>query len=224
MPPVKTNAQIIAVFDLDGTISKQDTYLAFLFYVLQRHPVRLLRSAWLPLAVILHKLGLRDNHWLKQVFLKTIASGLSQTQIERYSHRFLQNLIDKGLHKDALNTIKTHRQAGHRLILATASFDFYCHELGQRLGFDQVICTQSRWTEKKTLQGNIVGQNCYGNHKRQYVAEQLDKQQSRHIIVYSDHHSDVPLLSWADRAIAVNPTRQLQKIATQQGFDIVYWK
>jgi phosphoserine phosphatase len=43
------------------------------------------------------------------------------------------------------------------------------------------------------------------------------------VIAYSDHHSDLPLLRWADRAVAVCPSAALAAAATAEGFVIESW-
>jgi len=56
----------VAVFDLDGTITRVDTYVHFLFAVMRRYPLRVLRGAWLPLALVIHKSRLKDNSCWQQ--------------------------------------------------------------------------------------------------------------------------------------------------------------
>jgi phosphoserine phosphatase len=43
------------------------------------------------------------------------------------------------------------------------------------------------------------------------------------VIAYSDHHADLPLLHWADKAVAVNPTRRLAATAGIEGIAIEDW-
>jgi phosphatidylglycerophosphatase C len=224
--PDSTNTnKVVAIFDLDKTITRKDTYLAFLVHLLRRHPTRILRSTWLPFAVFLYKLRLRDNSWLKKTFLQSIAGGMSRTQITLCTHQFLDTLIKQGLRPSALQAIKCHKDADHQLILATASFDFYTQELGHRLGFDKIICTQSCWDDNNNLLGKIKGENCYGENKLARLAEYFgDHRHQLHLIGYTDHHSDTPFLQWVDQAVAINPTHKLRKIANLKGFAIENWE
>jgi hypothetical protein len=50
----------------------------------------------------------------------------------------------------------------------------------------------------------------------------LDEQPSR-IIAYSDHHSDLPFLHFADEAIAVDPTPRLGRMARPYAFSVENW-
>ncbi len=220
--PVKK--QTVAIFDLDSTITRKDTYVAFLITLLRMHPARLLRCGFLPIAVILHKTGLKDNSWLKETFLRTIAGGINRTQLDICADNFLTALTKHGIRSKALQKIQSHRQANHKLVLASASFDFYVENLAQQLGFDTIICTRSIWDNQNKLTGKIDGYNCYGVNKLNRLIDCFDQDRTELFIIgYSDHHSDKPFLDWVNRAIAVNPTEKLQQIAIQSNFDVENW-
>lgn len=213
----------VAIFDLDGTITLKDTYVPFLFSILKTYPSRLFRTAGLPFAVILYKIKLKDNSWLKETFLNAIMSGLTLQQVQSSRDKFLDKLLQDGVHKDAIQAISVHREGKHQLVMATASFDFYTEELGQRLGFEKVICTRSGWNREQ-LSGNLDGNNCYGLEKLAQLTKSFQDRDDYEIIAYSDHHSDIPFLQWADKAFAINPTAKLRKIASQHKFIVQDWK
>ena len=220
----KNNRQTTVVFDLDHTITKLDTYLAFLLSVLRGRPSRLLPSVLLLNAVFLHKIGLKDNSWLKEQFLRTIVGGASREQVDGWTEKFIAGLLKNQIYPTALKRIEHHRKAGCRLLMASASFDFYVTKIAQQLGFDDVICTRSTWGDSDTLMGEIDGNNCYGQAKleklRAYFGTKRDKW---YVIGYSDHHSDAPMLDWVDQPVAVNPTKKLRNIAEKSGYDIQLW-
>jgi phosphoserine phosphatase len=43
------------------------------------------------------------------------------------------------------------------------------------------------------------------------------------LVFYSDHHTDMPVFTWAHQRVAVNPSRRLKALAEAQDIDIVYW-
>jgi phosphoserine phosphatase len=55
------------------------------------------------------------------------------------------------------------------------------------------------------------------------VARVESAPRSATVIAYSDHHADLPLLHWADQAVAVNPTRRLAATAGIEGIAIEDW-
>lgn len=216
--------QVVAIFDLDGTITKCDTYVAFLIGFLKENPARVVRSALLPFAVFLYLLGWRDNRWLKVTFLRTIAGGASREEIARSVDILVSRLIGNELRPGAIEAIQYHRRKGHVLVLATASMDFYAEKIGSRLGFDQVISTLAAWDTQNRLTGGLCGNNCYGTNKLDRIKMALGPGQCEwHKIVYSDHHSDLPMMEWANNAIAINPKRGLSAVALKHNYEIRDW-
>ncbi len=218
------NRRAIAIFDLDGTITKYDTYPRYLLGFLKRQPFRLLATYSLPWVVAQFKLGLVDNTYVKLSFLQKILAGNNRKVIDTWTAIFLEDLLNKGLYKKALERINLHRIRGDRLVLATASFDFYVIPLAARLGFDDVVCTRSVWDDFDHLSPSLNGINCYGEAKLFYLKEHLGAALSdTYIIAYSDHHADLPMLKWSNHAVVVNSTRRLTNIALDYGFTIENW-
>jgi HAD superfamily hydrolase (TIGR01490 family) len=133
------------------------------------------------------------------------------------------------LRPGALQRIDAHRQAGHRLVLATAGLDIYVEPLARRLGFARALCTRVAWTETGRLSGDLDGGNLRGEQKLTAVrlALAVDGEErptaAPFVIAYSDHHSDLPLLRWAGRGVAVNPTTRLASAAAAAGLAIENW-
>jgi HAD superfamily hydrolase (TIGR01490 family) len=215
---------VTAVFDLDGTITSNDTYLSFLLTYLKHNPVRLIYCWSLPFVVVTFKLGFKDNTWVKKRFLSAIVGGVSRENIEQFVSHFLNITLEQKIKKRALQEIQQHKQLGHSLILATASFDFYSKKLGEQLGFDTVICTESLWDKNDRLIGDIDGHNCYGIYKLEKVSQYIkDNMSTTYSMLYTDHHSDLPLMEWVDEGIAINPTNKMRALAVANDFEIRDW-
>ena len=214
----------IAIFDLDHTLSKRDTYLQFLILFLTAHPLNTMRCVFLPMAVLMHKLHLRDNSWLKEKFLRAVAGGSRIDHVNAFSEAFAKKIVQSGLHASAQARIEQHRHNNDYLILASASFDFYVIPIARLLGFDETICTRAEWDTSDRLTGQIVGNNCYGEFKKT-VTEKVLASLCPHgkVTIYSDHHSDLPVLSLASYAVAVNPTAKLRTIAVSSNITIEHW-
>lgn len=226
VPPLReaTNPGALVLFDLDGTITRRDTYLAYLLGFLARHPERLLRATPLSLAALRYLIGERDNTWLKTTFLRAILGNIPRRSLESWTEVFLDRVLTRGLRPGSLRAIERHRSAGHRLIMVTASLDFYAEPLSRRLGFDSVLCTRAAYDAEGRVTGDLNGDNCYGEGKlrqvRRYLAEEAA---GLPVICYSDHHADLPLLRFATEPVAVNPSRRLKRVAIRQGITIEDW-
>ena len=149
----------IAVFDLDGTITRYDTYVPFLLGFLVSKPLRIFRCGLLPLYALIHLLGLRGNSWLKQKFLARCCGGASRQALADYSADFAARVVRKGLLPDAVAAIEFHRARGDRLILISASFDLYVDEIGRLLGFADVIASKAAWRSDGDLGMTLAGRS-----------------------------------------------------------------
>lgn len=215
----------ITFFDLDGTLTRGDTYLTYLLGFLCRQPRRWPRALLLPPATIPYFLGLRDNTWLKTTFLKIVLGGVARAEIDAWTDRYLEHLLVAEIQAGGREALERHRQAGDRLVLATASFDFYVEPLAGRLGMHAVVCTRAAWDEHDRITGEIVGNNCYGAQKRQRVQAFLHEcGGDGSVTFYTDHHTDLHLLECVDFPVTVNPTGKLRRAIAGSNIPIEDWR
>ena len=222
--PKVTGGPGVAVFDLDGTITRRDTFLPFLLGRLRRTPARWTATRRLARAVALHYAGRIDNSTLKTAFLTAIVAGETEDGIRSWTTAFVKRLIRAGLRRDALVTLAAHRAAGWTTVLATASPDLYVAPLAAELAFDAVIATRLERRSDGRFTGRLDGGNCYGAEKAARVAAWCaNAPVSGPLWVYTDHHADLPLLDMADRRIGVSPSRRLRSAAASRGISLVAW-
>lgn len=213
---------VIAVFDMDRTITRNGTFSPFLLSTCRRRPWKLLFVPLIILHMLRYKLGNLTRKQLKERMQGLLIAGAGREQMERYVGHFVGKLVADGLRPGALAQIQRHKEAGHTLVMATASMDYYAAPIGALLGFDLVVATRSSHDETGRLMATIAGENCYDQPKVEMLQAALDNA-SGATIAYSDHVSDLPLMDWADEAIAVNPSAALRRVAATRGFEIVDW-
>jgi HAD superfamily hydrolase (TIGR01490 family) len=218
------STSVTAVFDLDRTVTRDGTYTPFLLHCAPSGPLVAVRVAVAAAAALAYTGGLITRGALKARMLDLFIAGASREQVAAWADDFVDRWLVSRVRPGALNAIARHRAAGHRLVLATASFDFYAETFAKRLGFDDVIATKSVWDSSGKLCAALDGENCYGPAKlgavRNYFAAQTS--QSR-IVAYSDHHSDLGLLQWAHEGVAVNPNKKLRHLAPAHNLAVVDW-
>lgn len=222
--------QRLAIYDMDKTITRVATWTPFLLHAVRaRAPWR---AALLPLLAGLgvgYWVGIGDRAGLKENAQRLmIGDTVTAPVLAALADDFAAALMKTGIYPAAIARIAEDRAAGHRLILATASFDFYVQAIAARLGFDAVIATRSVLDDRGDVRAQIAGDNCYGPAKLRMIEEWLAGQgiarDAAHIRFYSDHISDVPTLAWADEAFAVNPHPPLRAMATNVGWPILDWQ
>jgi phosphatidylglycerophosphatase C len=214
----------VAIFDLDHTITRYDTFVRYLIGFILRHPSVIIKNFNLFFAAILFKLGFKDNHWLKALVYRSLFSGRPTKEVDLWNSKFEKNVLTDGLRQKAFEKISFHKNRGDRVVLVTASFEFYVQRIADQLGFETLIGTKVEINSDGIFGDSIIGGNCYGRAKVERLKNIFgDDHSDYHIIAYSDHHSDMPLLEWADEGIAVNPTKNLKEKAVTSGFPIEDW-
>jgi len=208
------------IFDLDGTITKRDTYLPFLFLCLREFGLRNWTILLLPCYVLLYWAGSMPNSALKSAFLNAILSGISVRQLEAVSDRFISVLLRSNMNKESVGRLSMHLREGHRVILATASLDVYVRPLAERLGISEVVCTSAE-TKNGVITGRIMGANCHGIEKVRRLEERLGSAELREAVFYTDHHSDLPLLERVKQGILVKPCLRTRLILRNRKYTLM---
>jgi HAD superfamily hydrolase (TIGR01490 family) len=215
------NSKKISIFDLDGTLTKSDTYLPYLIGFLKRNPKRWLKASILPFAVVMFYLKIHDNQWLKTIFLKIILGGETKKNILAWNKIFLDKLFTEGLREDIVTILKKKQNAGDIILLSTASLDIYVPDIQNWFSINHLICTNTLWQDD-CLTGELDGNNCYGLEKLARVKSYMRKHNiSGEVSVYSDHASDWPIMNYADKAYAVYPTDKMRILALENNVEIV---
>lgn len=210
-----------AVFDLDGTLTSRDTYKWFLRNRLKARPWRGINCIPLAVQYWQARRDARDHVWIKQKALRAIVGGSHRDELLEFAAGFAREVCANDVSDAARARLDAHRTAGDSLILCSASFDFYVEAVASVLGFDSVICTRAGWRDDR-LSGEIEGLNCFGAEKIRRL-DALVGQERERVTAYTDHHSDLPLLEWADEAVAVSPTRRMRELADEKGFAVESW-
>jgi HAD superfamily phosphoserine phosphatase-like hydrolase len=153
--------------------------------------------------------------------------GASTAAVERAAGWFASRVAGDKVWDDARARIADDRATGYRIVMATASYDFYVRPIAAALGITDVIATPSTVAEGRLLP-RIAGENCYGDAKLRMIEAWMAREgiarADSNIRFYSDHVSDAPTLDWADEAFAVNPHAPLLALAEKKGWAVLRWR
>ena len=222
----------IAIFDLDRTITTFGTFTPFLLST-QKSPLdrAALLGGFIP-HLAAYGVGSSDRKMLKDRMMANTLSSFSRAEIAAYSQAFVERTMISGLRPGAVEAIKKHNGAGDKLVMATASVDFYASIFAERLGFDLCIATRTTFNDPSSDANGeaprIVGANCYGRSKLDMVLAILEEttgapRDQQHWTFYSDHHSDFVLLHEADTPVVVTPKLKTKTKAARENLPVVVW-
>ena len=222
--------QLLAIYDMDRTITRTPTWTPFLAFAMRRRARwRLALLPWAAIVGLAYVARLIDRSALKQTTQRWLLGGsVAADHLATLTTAFADHVVATGVLDAARGRIAADRAEGHRLVMATASYAFYARAIAERLGFDDVIATESEYDPAGALAPRIAGENVYGAAKLRAVEAWLAREklarQDLHVRFYSDHVSDAPVLEWADEPFAVNAHGPLKTLARSKGWPVLDWR
>lgn len=193
----------LALFDLDGTITRHDTLWPYVTGLLSRRPWQFLRLLGVLPATIAFLLRLSDHGRLKARFMQATLGGRTRSELDVWTSEFTPRLLANGTFARARAQIEEHRRAGDRLILLSASPDLYVPAIGCALGFDEVISTGVRWNGDR-FDGALTTPNRRGEEKARVVRALRERHPGVWIVAYANGEEDLAHLALADQPLLVN--------------------
>ena len=219
----------LAIYDMDRTVTRRATYTPFLVHAaLRLAPWRLLLFPLVLAAMAAYLMKLLDRGRLKEInYRLLVGRGLPPERLEPVIESFAARQVETNILPGARRALAADRAAGRRLVMATASYRLYAAALAERLGFDDVIATETLPDSRGRIVARIDGRNCYGLGKLDMIEAWLEREglarEAVHIRFYSDHHSDHHVHRWADEPVATNASRRLTRLAEAEGWEVLDW-
>jgi HAD superfamily hydrolase (TIGR01490 family) len=223
-------AALIAIYDMDRTVTRRATYTPFLIHAsLRLAPWRLLLLPAVLLTMLAYALKLVGRGRLKEInYRLLVGAGMPPERLEPVVESFADRQAATNILPGARAAIAADKAAGRRLVLATASYRLYAAAIARRLGFDDVIATETGLDAQGRVTARIDGSNCYGLAKRDMIEAWLQREglarDAVHIRFYSDHVSDAPSHRLADEPVAANAHRRLVRLAQAEGWEVLEWR
>ncbi|HEX2314955.1 MAG TPA: HAD-IB family hydrolase, partial [Thermomonospora sp.] len=217
-------ADVVAVFDLDGTIVASDVVEAYLWARLLDAPPRDWPGALWPVLRDAPRY-LRADHHDRGRFLRDFArryAGAREDELRVLAAERLGDVLLRRAWPQAIRRIRRHRAAGHRTLLLTGTVDVFTEPL--RTLFDEIVASRLR----------VVDGRCTGHYDRPPLIGEARaawlRQWARAASVdlsaswaYGDHYSDRPVLELVGNPVAVNPDARLHRYARRRRWTVEEW-
>jgi len=214
--------QAAAFFDLDKTIIAKSSTLAF-----RRHMYKaglLNRRTLLRMAVaqFFYVLLGADHSQMERVreALMALIKGWSSYQLEKIVAETLEDVVAPLVYAEALFLIDEHHREGRQVIIVSSSPIEIVQPLARYLGVDDVIATRAAVDDEGLYTGELEFY-AYGPTKADALHEMEEEGMDLSAsFAYSDSQTDLPLLEAVGNPVAVNPDRELRKIAEEREWPI----
>ncbi|MBS1847731.1 MAG: HAD-IB family hydrolase [Actinobacteria bacterium] len=147
--------------------------------------------------------------------------GWEQAFVSRIVEETLESVIEPIVFSEALELIRSHRAAGRKVFIVSASPEEIVAPLARFLGADEAIATRARLDDAGCYTGEVEFY-AYGVGKVDAMqrAARRDGIDLAGSWAYSDSITDEPMLRAVGHPVAVNPDRDLAKVAKAAGWEI----
>lgn len=156
--------------------------------------------------------------------VRDLIAGWDHARMREIIATELEQRLHPTVYSEAIERIALHHRQGQKVYAVSATIIDIVEPLAEMLGLDGAIATELEVVDGK-LTGEIA-RPCHGAHK----AERLADFAAQHDIdlaassAYSDSISDEHFLRATGRPYAVNPDRDLRKVAEAEGWGVLYFR
>lgn len=213
-----------AFFDLDKTIIAKSSVLAFgkPFYregLVSRRAI--VRSAY---AQIVYMLVGADEAKMEKVreSMLALTRGWSQEHVASIVRETLEDVVSPIIFAEALDLFEEHKAAGRKVVIVSSAPAEVVEPLAEFLGADEAIATLAEIDGDGNYTGALAFY-AYGPYKAEAIRamamrEGIDLPRS---YAYSDSVTDLPMLEAVGNPVAVNPDRELARVARERSWEIL---
>lgn len=174
-----TDSNVVAAFDLDGTLAKGGSVFKWLCAVAGRRATYL---AALSLALPLTMGAIRSGRYAdraKERLFRRLLAGRTLEELEKKSRNFaVQHLATYG-RAFVLERLRWHQAQGHDVVIVSASPQLYVEVIANELGVRAGIGTRLAVDARSQLTGGYLGRNCRGSEKLRRLREWIESRDYR---------------------------------------------
>lgn len=224
MPIHSATMQEAAFFDLDKTIIARSSTLAFGRPLYQAGLLRRGHLVKMAVAQLFYVLFGADEGQLERARdeLLHMIAGWRQADVERLVRETMERIAEPLVYAEALFLIDEHQRQGRRVFIVSASPEEIVRPIAEHIGVREVIATRVR-TDAEGRYLPELERYAMGDGKAQAIrevaaAEGIDLAGS---YAYSDSITDLPMLEVVGHPVAVNPDRDLRRVAEERDWPML---
>jgi HAD superfamily hydrolase (TIGR01490 family) len=197
------NKQILAIFDFCDTLIGMQTANKFVSLGYKNNK-RLDTIANEFGRVLLRKLRLLSGHRHKKWQLKQL-KGLSVETMQNIVKNYVEKELIPKENKLVIERLKWHKEQGHTIAIISGGFSEYIRYYAKVYDIKYVIATDLEVVDNM-FTGKIDGIDCMGINKIKKLKNtiKIDNYDLENSYAYSDHISDIPLLSFVGKGVGID--------------------
>jgi HAD superfamily hydrolase (TIGR01490 family) len=186
----------LALFDFDGTITREDTFIRFVRFATPRYRFRAGTAALLPF-ILGYKVGWLSGPNVRAKISRVAFLGTRENELDGLGKEFAQRHIPDLVRENARERLEWHRAQGHRIVVVSASLDVYLRPWCEKEGLE-LICTRLERRSGR-ITGKYLDGDCSGEEKRRRILKHLNRDDYADVYAYGDTAEDRQMLELANR-------------------------
>ena len=212
-----------AFFDLDKTLIEGSSAIHF-GRAAYKHGIvsrrQLARDAWANVKFRLNGSTDAGTDELRQRILDSI-TGQRTVDLARLGPDVLAGILPL-LYREVIDEAYVHQDAGRTVYIVTAASQELADVLAHVLVLDGGIGMRSE-VRDGVYTGRLAGPFTYREGKAEAIRELAAREgiDLAESFAYSDSESDLPMMRAVGHPVAVNPDRELERVARQEGWRIM---
>ncbi len=212
-----------AFFDLDKTIIAKSSTLAFSRSfqaggLISRRAM--LRSAY---AQFVYLVGGADHDQMEKMrqFMSQLVAGWDVATVREIVAETLHHIVDPLVYDEAVSLMEEHRREGRDVVIVSASGTEVVEPIGELLGADDVVASRMEVDDGKYT--GEISYYAYAKEKARAIRELAEERgyDLAESYAYSDSVTDVHMLEVVGHPFAVNPDRELRRIAASKEWPVL---
>ena len=193
--------QPLFVFDFDGTLTTEDTFVLFMKYYHGRARWYA-RMAPLTPTFLSYKLGRIDRHAVKRAVVEATFTGEPWARVEATGRRFADEVIPTLLRPAGVarfrERIAQSREGGPLTVICSASITPYLEAFAESYGSPPVIACELEVDAQGLCTGRLAKPNVWGRKKVESLLRRFRSTGVHIVEAYGDSAGDRALLEAAD--------------------------
>lgn len=215
-----------AFFDIDGTLYDGVVSIDFLKYLLRENKLKardMLMVLKFIYYIFLNKLDFIDRLELNRRLYSNI-KGWNVESINKIAEEFYKKDASEKFYPEALKILDRHIKNKEVVVAVTSGLINIVNPLKKHLKLDALAGTEVG-SNNGRFDGSVRKLRI-GKNRAEFVSSycKLNKIDLKNSYAYSDHYSDLPMLSIVGNAVAVNPDKKLERIAKRNSWKTIRFK
>lgn len=215
-----------AFFDLDRTLLSRSSSLALAGVFRRRGLIRRRQLAKAGLAQLVFMRFGADESTVRRMAERGMATltGVRVDELREIVAEAMEPVLKPLVYREALDLAATHARAGEPTYIVSGALEEVVEALARELGLDGAVgsrCGVVDGVFTGRVERALFGTAKAGAVRELAASDGLDLAVST---AYSDSHTDLAFLQSVGRPVAVNPDRELRKVAAARGWPVLRFR